>query len=154
MKGPRRRKGRRKPAPPRGMCWVLRLEQNEFGDYGYFCLAGPDGITVRKQPGGLMQRFITEEDARRTAQWLRKTYKIDDEHVTPELLAHETEASFWLTRDKWADGVSIETDETNGRRYLLVREDSEEFTTEEIDDNVADAFVRLFREDQQAAWSK
>jgi len=81
------------------MCWVLRLEQNEFGDSGYFCLAGPDGIT---------------------------------------------EASFWLTRDKWADGVSIETDETNGHRYLLVREDSEEFTTEEIDDNVADAFVRLF----------
>jgi hypothetical protein len=56
MKGPRRRKGRRKPAPPRGMCWVLRLEQNEFGDSGYFCLAGPDGITVQKQPGGLMQK--------------------------------------------------------------------------------------------------
>jgi hypothetical protein len=116
---------------------------NEFGDGGYFCMVGPDGIVVREELGGLVQRFATEEDARGVARHLRKKFAIGEEHITPEMRAHETEGSFWLTCDEWADGISIETEDASGRRYLLVREDGEEFTTGDIDDNVADALVRL-----------
>ncbi len=57
------------------------------------------------------------------------------------IVSKETE-SLWLGDCEWPDGISVDQ-LANGERYLLVRDDAEEFTSDNLDENVADAIVRL-----------
>ena len=127
-----------------GMAWVLRLEKNEFGDEGYYCFFNDDGPCVRKELGGLVQRFPTEKAAQKAARWLHKEYGVGEEHITPELIAHETTASFSIGTGKYPDGMSLERGEKTGKRFLVISQDGEECTTDDLDDNAADAIVRVF----------
>jgi len=127
-----------------GMAWVLRLEENELGQSGYFSARGGDGVRFCEQLSGMVNRFSTEKQAQKAALYLHRKFGIPKERITIELVAHESTASFWLGDGEWPDGISVEHYEKTGQRYLLIRQDGEEFTTDDLDDKAADALVRLF----------
>jgi hypothetical protein len=141
---PRRKEKLKRPIAPPGMAWVIRLEATERHAGGYFWGLGFEGIIVRRRLDGQVCRYPSEKHARDASRWLQRKYRINKEYITIELIAHDVEASVWLGTDECPDGMSLEIFAKSGKRFLLIRDDEEEFTTDDIDDNVADAIVRIF----------
>jgi hypothetical protein len=97
---------------------------------------------ISKQLAGQVQRFRSRRDAEWCVRELVKRCGVDIEEATPQQIVHEQTKSLWLDDAEYPDGLSIEQMDS-GKRYLLVRDDGEEFTTDDLDENVADAIVRV-----------
>jgi hypothetical protein len=134
-------------------CWVVRLEKAS-GESGYYCFHDMKGeINVSAKKSGMVQRFASRRDAERCIRELVKVNGLDIEEATPEEIVHDKTYSLWLGDTEWPDGISVEQSE-NGKRYLLIRDDGEEITTEDLGDNAADALVRVLDKIRKALTQK
>jgi hypothetical protein len=122
--------------------WVLRFEENDSGDAGYFCFFGPGGILTRRELSGPVARSHSEKEARKCSRWIQKKFGVDAEHIQLEEIVHEKVKSCWLSDGDDPDGISVELSERDGKRFLYVCDSGEGFTGE-LDENMADALVRV-----------
>ena len=124
--------------------WVLKLERAS-GGVGYFALVGPDGIRVRRELGGMVQRFRSRKQAERCARWLHEHHDLDIEEATPKEIVYESTYALWIGDGRSPNGISVDRDEQTGTPYLLVRHDGEE-TSSDLDVEAADLLVRVLDE--------
>lgn len=121
--------------------WIIELRKAS-GEGGYYCFMGEEGPIISKEEVGAVQRFKSLQDAEAFVKELVRIYGLDIEEATPQLIVCKETESLWLDDREWPDGLSVEQLE-DGTRYLLIRDDGVESTVDDLEEDVADAIVRV-----------